>query len=312
MYSLNGENMHYGTPVNPAAPDRIPGGSSSGSAVAVAAGLSEFALGTDTGGSVRVPSAYCGIFGFRPTHNYVLIDGVIPLAPSFDTVGWMARSTTTLLEVGKALLGGLDAESPSFSRLLFAKDAWAIAEPACREALERFARPLELAAEHVEKVTISSEGLKEWHQAFRTAQGLDIWRTHGEWIEREKPVFEESIGERFAWASTLDEAESEPLLKLWSEVRTRLRELLGEDGLLVIPTIPGTAPERGISGEANELRRVHTMQLSCIAGLSGLPQLTIPAGTVDGAPIGLSIIAGAKQDLKLLHWVNGQIKKLHA
>ncbi len=187
-----------------------------------------------------------------------------------------------------------------------------MAEPACREALERFAKPLGQAAGHVEKVTISQEGLKEWHQAFRTAQGLDIWRTHGEWIEREKPVFDESIGERFAWASTLDEAESEPLLKLWSEVRTRLRELLGEDGLLVIPTIPGTAPERGISGEANELRRARTMQLSCIAGLSGLPQLTIPAGTVDGAPIGLSIIAGAEQDLKLLHWVNGHIKKLYA
>lgn len=86
-YSINGENAHYGTPKNPCASDRIPGGSSSGSAVAVGANLVDFSLGTDTGGSVRVPAAFCKIHGFRPSHGVVSVDGVIPMAQSFDTVG---------------------------------------------------------------------------------------------------------------------------------------------------------------------------------------------------------------------------------
>lgn len=306
MYSINGQNDHYGTPINPAAPDRIPGGSSSGSAVAVAAGIVDFALGTDTGGSVRVPSAYCGIYGFRPTHNGIAMDGVIPLAPSYDTVGWMARDTSILLKVGEALLESNDfVGPPSFARILLANDAWDHAEPTSREQLNLLIPVIEEATNvQNEWLTIAPEGLDEWLKAFRTTQGLEIWETHGEWIEREKPVFGESIGDRFIYASTLKSEESQSEISLWQDVRSRLRNLLGEDGLLIIPTIPGTAPSRDINGEEIELRRFRTMQLSCIAGLSGLPQVTIPAGEVDGAPIGLSLIAGANQDLKLLKWTH--------
>lgn len=304
MYSLNGQNTHYGTPVNPKAPDRIPGGSSSGSAVAVAAGLVDFALGTDTGGSVRVPSAYCGIYGFRPTHGFVPIEGVIPLAPSFDTVGWMARDTSVLMRVAQALLGDQAESSAEFPRILFAEDAWDMAEPSSRERLNAFVPKLKEAAEHSEWLTIAPEGLMEWLNAFRKVQGLEIWQTHGEWIDHEKPMFEPTIAQRFEWAGTLTLDDSTLQYRLWTDIRARLRNLLGEDGLLIIPTIPGTAPHRDISGVEDELRRIRTMQLSCIAGLSGLPQVTIPAGEVEGAPIGLSVIAGAKQDMKLLKWTD--------
>lgn len=318
MYSINGQNDHYGTPINPAAVDRIPGGSSSGSAVAVAAGAVDFALGTDTGGSVRVPSAYCGIYGFRPTHDLVPIDGVIPLAPSYDTVGWMARNTSTLLKVGEVLLQQEQppneepaASSTAFLRILLAEEAWAKAEASSRELLSGFIPAIEQAVNKQSRwLAIAPEGLEEWIKAFRTTQGLEIWETHSEWIEREKPMFGESIRDRFVFASTLKRDESTAQVDLWKEVRARMRELLGEDGLLVIPTIPGTAPSRDISGEENELRRFQAMQLSCIAGLSGLPQVTIPAGEVDGAPIGLSFIAGANQDLKLLRWTHQFIEGL--
>ena len=103
-YSLNGENVHYGTPVNPNAAGRIPGGSSSGSAAAVAGGLVDFAIGTDCGGSVRLPASYCGIFGFRPTHGRIPLDGIVPLASSFDTVGWFTRNARLLEKVGRVLL----------------------------------------------------------------------------------------------------------------------------------------------------------------------------------------------------------------
>ena len=137
-YSVSGENAHYGTPRNPAAPDRIPGGSSSGSAVAVAAALKDvaFALGTDSGGSVRVPAAHCGVFGFRPTHAAVSATGVVRFAPSMDTVGWFARDAETLRAVGEVLLaprlgkrdGNDERRKPA--RLLVLEDATEISDPA--------------------------------------------------------------------------------------------------------------------------------------------------------------------------------------
>ena len=100
-----GENAFTGTPLNPAAPDRVPGGSSSGSASVVAAGVCDFALGTDTGGSVRVPASFCGLFGIRPTHGRVDFTGVLPQAPGSDTVGWFARDAGTFARVCEAVFG---------------------------------------------------------------------------------------------------------------------------------------------------------------------------------------------------------------
>ena len=130
-----GENAHYGTPVNPKAPDRVPGGSSSGSAAAVAGGLVDFALGTDTGGSVRVPASFCGLYGIRPTHGRLPFDGVIPQAPSFDTIGWFAREPALLARIATVLLG-IEPARTLPHRLVVAEDAFAVAEPATREALK--------------------------------------------------------------------------------------------------------------------------------------------------------------------------------
>ena len=124
-YSLNGENVHYGTPINPRAPGRIPGGSSSGSAAAVAGGLVDFALGTDCGGSVRLPASYCGIYGVRTSHGLIPIDGVADLAASFDTVGWFARDPAMMRRVGDVMLPAAPAFVPK--RLLIATDAFAFA-----------------------------------------------------------------------------------------------------------------------------------------------------------------------------------------
>src|SRR5712671_3391861 len=113
-FSLLGENHFYGTPLNPSAPDRVPGGSSSGSASAVACGLVDFALGTDTGGSVRVPASNCGIWGWRPSHGLISVAGVMPFSPTLDTVGVFARSAETLQRIARALLAAdaLDRTAP--------------------------------------------------------------------------------------------------------------------------------------------------------------------------------------------------------
>ncbi len=316
MYSLNGQNIHYGTPVNPAASDRIPGGSSSGSAVAVAAGLRDFAIGTDTGGSVRIPASYCGIYGIRPTHGLIDMQGVIPLAHGFDTLGWMANSAELLYKVGQVLIGvGAVEESSSsarFQHVYIPEEAWAVAERETSELLQQAAsRLLEHcsdSASEQQSVSIAPEGLAAWMTAFRTVQGIEIWEEHGRWIEEAQPVFAEDIAGRFRWASTLRREENTQAFTLKQTVRERLDQLLGTDGLILLPTATGPAPHLHIGGEANEQRRSQTMQLSSIAGLSGLPQVTIPAGTIEGAPIGLSVIAGRGQDLRLLDWVQAAMR----
>jgi amidase len=305
MYSINGENAHYGTPVNPKAPGRIPGGSSSGSAVAVSAGLADFAIGTDTGGSVRVPAAYCGIYGMRPTHGVIDVSGLIPLAPSFDTVGWMARDARTLLDVGRVLLDAKEASvnGEGFSRMLFAQDVWELPGEQSKNVLQRYFPMLQsLAATH-EEVVLAPEGLREWMDAFRVIQGLEIWREHGEWVTRERPSFGPGIAERFAWASTLKLEESGDAIARRERVRAKMEKLLGDDAILVVPTVPAIAPLLQLSGAEVEQRRVQTLEMSCVAGLAGLPQVTVPVIGEFGCPVGLSFVAGRNQDWRLLEWV---------
>ncbi|WP_010647943.1 amidase [Oceanobacillus massiliensis] len=296
MYSLNGENYHYGTPVNPKAPDRIPGGSSSGSAVAVSGGSVDFALGTDTGGSVRIPSAYCGIFGFRPTHGAMSMEGVIPLAQSFDTIGWMARSPAIMRKVGNALLDEADQNDAGKTEFIFLKQAWEFLDEDTSNVLSAFT-PI---FEKLGSKSIASASLSDWANAFRYIQGIEIWQEHGKWIRQTRPAFGPDIAARFEWASTLNKDGAEKEFELRKELWKTLAEELGNNGVFVIPTTPGTAPKLNLASKELEERRNKTMQLTCIAGLAGLPQVTIPAAEIDGMPVGLSIIANRNQDRRLL------------
>lgn len=300
MYSLNGENFHYGTPANPRLPGRIPGGSSSGSAVAVAAGLVDFSLGTDTGGSIRIPSSYCGLFGFRPTHGLVNIQGVIPLSKSFDTVGWMTRDPALLLEVGETLIQPTETSEGGFQVVYFEKEAWSLVEEDTKACLLNASNALSTKSQ---SITVADEGLSKWADLFRTIQGIEIWQEHGHWIEYVKPTFGPGIAERFQWARTLNKEELSLKLAEREKLKHYLSNLLKDNGLLVIPTSPGEAPLRNLSLEAMEQTRTRTMSLTCIAGLSGFPQVTIPLVKSYGIPVGLSFIANQNQDLKLLKWV---------
>jgi len=346
MYSLGGENYHYGTPDNPRAPGRIPGGSSSGSAVAVASGSVDFALGTDTGGSIRVPSSYCGVYGFRPTHGLVDMEGVIPLAPSFDTAGWIADDAAMLHRVGEQLLPsgneadrkpgayrksgecGASGDTPypetgyhpetncapgvkrmpeanpkSMERIIIATDAWALAGRESAACLSKALGILQQGAGRAVEMEIAPEGLKSWMDTFRELQGVEIWATHGEWIEREQPAFGPDIAARFAWAAGLPRADHTPAQIRRQEISSRLRLLLGESGCMVIPTVPGAAPLCGGDSRQLERNRSGAMMLCCIAGLAGLPQVTLPVAGKDGLPVGLSVIGGYGQDLRLLSWI---------
>ena len=176
-YGLTGENVWQGTPLNPRAPGRLPGGSSCGSAAAVAAGLVDFALGSDTGGSVRIPASYCGLFGIRPSHGAVSLAGACPLAPSFDTCGWFTRSAALLAGVGEVLLpGGRQAvDGP----LLRVEEAWVNAQPAVAEALRPAWRRLEQLRGRAIGIRLAPEGIDSIFDHFRTVQAEEAWASLG-------------------------------------------------------------------------------------------------------------------------------------
>lgn len=299
-YSLNGINGHYGTPVNPRAPQRLPGGSSSGSASAVAGGLADFALGSDTGGSVRVPASYCGLYGMRPTHGAVPEAGVVPFAPSYDTVGWFAREAALFAKVGRVLLPAATGPADAPRRLLIAADAFAHAEPAACAVLAPALQRLQAMLGAGEAVTVADEGLETWMQAFRVLQGAEIWRTHRDWIGRLAPGFGGGIAERFAWVATLGPGQVEPAAALRASIRMRMERLLAGGAVLALPTTPGPAPLLETPVPALEAWRNRCLGLLCIAGHAGLPQLSLPLAQVDGAPLGLSLIAARGADAMLL------------
>lgn len=297
-YSLNGENPHYGTPVNPNAPGRIPGGSSSGSASAVAGGLCDFSLGSDTGGSVRAPASYCGIFGIRPTHGRIPLEGVCPLAVSFDTVGWFARDAGLLERVGQVLLGDEVVAQPG--RLLLAEDAFAIAGDAVTHALEPGLARVRSVLGDAEPVTVAADGLPQWFQIFRLLQGAEIWAQHREWVTRAKPKFGAGVKERMAWVPTIDVVKIPPAKARREEIADRMQNLLAGNAVLVLPTIPGIAPLKNRPPEETDDFRARAMALLCIAGLARLPQVSLPLGTLDGCPVGLSLIGARGADAMLL------------
>jgi amidase len=300
-YSLNGDNVHYGTPVNVNAPGRVPGGSSSGSASAVAAELCDVALGTDSGGSVRIPASYCGVFGIRATHGRIATEGVVPFMPSLDAVGWFARDVDVFAAVGDVLLQGTGGEAP-LRRLLVATDAFAIADSDTADALAAGIERLGGLLGRREPVRVAEDDdLDAWRQVFRIVSAAEAWATFGAWIEEAQPELGPAIAERFAFAKSVDADALRAAALRRDCIRARACDLLGRDGVICIPTAPGPAPLVRADGAAVEAFRQRAQRLTCIAGLAGLPQVSIPGGRVDGAlPVGLSLIGPPGSDRALL------------
>lgn len=299
-FSLDGRNDHYGTPDNPAAPGHVPGGSSSGSASAVAGDLADFALGSDTGGSVRGPASLCGLIGLRPTHGRIDIGGTMPLAPSLDTVGWFARSPEIYERVGRVLLGE-DEGGPALRKMIVAEDAFALLygaaeQEALRPALDQVAGHLESACTRA----VADDGLPAWADVFRAIQGYEAWQAHGAWIEGRKPELTAAVRGRFEAASKVTaEAYRDAGVKRVG-IRQAVGEILGADGVIVLPSLPTTALKVDADEAEFETFRGQALQMLCIAGLSGFPQVSLPLAHVDRHPIGLSLLAPPGRDRALI------------
>ncbi|XP_078155409.1 amidase 1 [Carex rostrata] len=325
-YSINGENKHYGTPTNPCVPDRVPGGSSSGSAVAVAGKLVNFSLGTDTGGSVRVPAAYCGIFGFRPSHGIISSEGVIPMAQIFDTVGWFARDLQTLMQAGQVLLQLVPETRNQPTHISIPRD--------CFETLglpsDKTYQIMNVSTEKkygsqlinnenldgyicknvpsIHKLIGIYEGkvatlpaLAVISHAMRLIQRSEFKANHEEWINATKPDFGPGIKERIYEALTANYDDLDLCSVIRAELKYALTNLLGDYGILAIPTVPGPPPKLSMDASDLENFRARAFSLLSIAGMTGFCQINIPLGMHNNLPVSISLLAKHGSDMFLLH-----------
>jgi amidase len=300
-YALSGVNDHYGTPVHPLDPDLDPGGSSSGSAVAVASGMCDLALGSDTAGSVRVPASYCGVVGFRPSHGRVPLDGVFPLAPRFDTVGWFSRTGDLARTVGHVLLG-TTARRQRLGRLVVATDLFGQCDPGHVEVVDEAVRRVaEVIGRSPEPMRFWGDGEREqWPEAFRTLQRYDAWQTNRAWIERLVPQFGPRVAPRWDEAAAVTADQNEEAEQLAVGLTARAWELLSGGTVLIVPSSPGPAPRLDANREVVAATRLRLMTLTTISPVARCPEVSLPLMQFDGLPVGIGLVASPGNDELLL------------
>lgn len=299
-YSLAGTNGHYGTPPNPRAPERISGGSTSGPTSAVALGQADIGLGTDTGGSIRIPSSYQGLWGMRPTHGAVSVQGLVPLAPSFDTVGWICRDASTLRRAGDALLPA--TREQALPEVFVASSLMDIADAPVADLLKQALRSWGGDLPAPQSVPFDASQLAAWVKAFQTRQGYEVWKAHGAWISRHWDSLNPDVKSRFQTASRLTDADLKAADVVLARARTIIDATLG-DAVLLLPSASSFAPLRvdaALGGSVIEAARAKTFQLTCIAGISGRCAISMPVASGSQAPAGLCMVGPRGRDRDLL------------
>lgn len=337
-YSINGENAHYGTPTNPCAPDRVPGGSSSGSAAAVGSMLVDFSLGTDTGGSIRVPASYCGIFGFRPSHGIISTSGVTPMAQSFDTVGWFARDPVILKRVGRILFQLHNTTPNTPTKILVPRDCFELQTfpgnyltEVLVKAMEKLygssaMQYLSLGKYIEDKVpslrhfmndnAANRQGiipsLAALSCAMRLLQRHEFKKNHGEWVKTVEPKLGPGLSERIWEAVESTDENIDLCLSVKAELRAALTALFEDFGILALPTVPGPPPKLETEASTLETFRAKAFSLLSVAGVSGFCQVSIPLGMYENLPISVSLMSKHGSDmflLNILENIHGSLKE---
>ena len=299
FYSITGANAHYGTPLNPRAPERLPGGSSSGSASACASGACDVALGSDTGGSVRIPAALCGLYGLRVTRGRIDLRGAMAMAPSFDAGGWFATAPGLFRRAGEALLEG-GGEPAEVATVVLLDDAFDNARPDLAALLRAFLESARAALPHPAHTRASVEGFDTWRDAMRVVQAREVWINYGEFAAAHAAALGPGVKERMAVAASITGEQTAAAREVTARATARMEGLALPGTVLVLPSAPDIAPMRDADFEELEDFRVRVMRLACMASISGLPQVTLPVGTIRGCPVGLSFIGWRGGDEALL------------
>jgi amidase len=260
----------------------------------------DFALGTDTGGSVRVPASYCGVWGLRTTHGAIPIAGVIPIQPSFDTVAWMASDPDVFEMVGEVLL---PATQHRLTRIVHLQALWQEADNEIQEGLKEIEERLETYLQN-KATTVdllpASQSLEHWRAPYLVASAWESWQTHGLWLEQYQPKLGEAIAERFKFAAGVTTQEAIDAQSKLATYSRHIKTLIAQDGVAVLPSSASTAPPLNTDPKAVNDVRLRTMRITCVAGIAGLAQISIPLETPQGKPYGVSLMGPAGSDLALL------------
>ena len=294
-----GENAHYGTPINSKAPDRVPGGSSSGSAAAVSGGLVDFALGSDTGGSVRIPASFCGLYGLRPTHGRVLLDGILTQAPSYDTIGWFTRDATTYARIAEVVFGNR-IQNTIPSHLIIAEDAFEEADRDVSDVLRPIAEKISAMVPSSSQIRLAPSGLTDWASQQNILQSEEAWDSVKDWVDTVNPRFSFWVSERYNLAISLTPDQISEAALLREQVKARMDEVFANGGIVCLPTAVAPAPLLGLPASAKKEIQGRLSHLTCIAGTTGRPQLSLPLGEVNGLPVGLSFLGDHESDEELI------------
>jgi aspartyl-tRNA(Asn)/glutamyl-tRNA(Gln) amidotransferase subunit A len=288
-YGTTSENEHFGTVPNPAAPGRVAGGSSGGNAAALALGLAGAALGTDSGGSVRIPAACCGVIGFKPTYDLVSLEGCFPLAPSFDHAGPMARDVETCAAMMEVLVPGFTRRPLDSLEELAVGVAWLDgADPLVRARVE------EAAAHFPARRGLDLPFADEVTRAFQR----EVADVHRELYAEHADLYGENVAVKIERCLAVTDAEYERAVRAREEYRRRMLELLFEVDLVLTPTIPSVAPPLGV-GEL--VLRDRLVQRTLPFNAIGAPALALPCGSAEeGFPASVQLAARPGDDALVL------------
>jgi Asp-tRNA(Asn)/Glu-tRNA(Gln) amidotransferase A subunit family amidase len=292
-YSIAGANPHYGTPPNGRVPGALPGGSSSGPASAVALGQADVGLATDTGGSIRVPASYQGLWGLRTTHGRVAREGLLPLAPSFDTVGWLTRDRATLAACSRVSAIGAPAVAAP-GRFAVAPGLLAGLDPDVRAAFAAW------CAEHVEADEVGLGDVAAAQEAFRVLQAAEAWSVDGAWLTAHPDAVSGAVAARFRAAAAITEDDAARARDAIEAHRSRFAGAL-DGAILLLPSAASVAPQATADAAAIDAVRVQTLRLTCVAGILGAPALSAPLLELDGDPLGVCLVGPRDSDDALIH-----------
>ena len=298
FYSLIGENGHYGTPTNLNAPSCVPGGSSSGSAAALTTDLYDFSIGSDTGGSVRIPASFCGLIGMRPTHNRINTKGVYPMAPSFDTVGWFANNPEIFQKVGNVLLNNIERSNVDFKQYVVAEDLLELCDA---EVQDNFNNYINVNIPNINKTRLSTNTKAIIADNFRILQGAEVKENIIPWIEKNKPNISPEIRSRIDMASKITDIEVSRAIIFRNNLIDEIKKSLPEGTIAVFPTSPFSAPKSGQDDESLGSFRKRLMELTSVAGMTSRPQITIPRLKDKSGPVGISLLGWKYSDEILLN-----------
>lgn len=309
-YSLAGENSFFGTPLNPKAVGRIPGGSSSGSASSVAGGHADFSVGTDSGGSVRVPASFCGVWGMRPSLHRISEAGVLPFMPSVSTVGLLAADFAVLRKAMRVVLRSGARPAGKVRRLVLLDDALSLADAGIRDAAERrLAAIAERAGLDLERTSLGSivgdaafDLRKCSQQALGVTQTVEFQNTVGDWIENGSPELGAGLLAFYPMVKGFDRTGHLDGLALCERLFESINDFMDDATILCFATTPTVAPLKGALSDAGTASSFYekTLAVTSFAGVGRLPEISAPLLSVEDCPVGLSFVAGHYRDEFLL------------